>query len=262
MNILLVTTRRDMSLPSLRQAAAMQGLDPVVAYYDQPESEIKSMLEGVQANFLYYRDPFNDSELSRAKLENTVKTVTSLESSPVFVDAAKSFSDMLIEDKWRQYQFLGDLMPATRLLRDHSEFIDNQHIAKPRLSSRGRGIALKRQDLIPGQKYIIQPFLTLKREYRVYGIHGSIVPVSAVCSSKTVSTKVKVIGIEKISDKLTKFAAKVYSRVSGLQFVGFDIAITAEGRPVLLEINRSPQFSRYNEVTDTNLANDLMKGLL
>lgn len=134
--------------------------------------------------------------------------------------------------------------------------------AKPRLSSRGRGIVLRKINIDPSQRYIRQPLLPIKGEYRIYGLFSSILPVAAVRSSKTATSKVKVIGVEEIPQNLLGFAEKVYKKLPRLELVGFDVVLLEDGRPILLEINRSPQFTRYNEVTGINLAEEFMKGLV
>jgi len=68
-----------------------------------------------------------------------------------------------------------------------------------------------------------------------------------------ISTPVKVLGIENISEKVKAFTQKIMRTLESraLDFVGLDIAETDKG-PYLIEVNRSPQFGAYAAKTHSN----------
>ena len=254
--LLIVTTGKDVSMKHLISAARSVGIKAQIALYGDVTKP------NYNHDIVYFRDPFNQNDYNHDQIKQTVKSIIDSSAQSIFVDNCRHFDDLLIEDKWRQYQLLAEFMPPTEILKGNDKFIDGQHIAKDRLSSRGRGMVFHKKDINSRRSYIIQLILKITSEYRVFGVNGEIIAKAAVRSSKTVQSKVKMLRVDNISTELLEFSRKIYQRLPQLQLVGFDIAVLESGEQILLEINRSPQFSRYNEMMDINLVNKLMKGLL
>jgi len=257
--MLMVTTERDPSQVAFFEAAEIAGLNIDQLYYDKFD---RASLKAEHYDFIYFRDPFNVGQFAAERIESVIASVARRYSGASFVDDTSDFYNVSFEDKWRQYELLSDFMPQTNLLKDKSDFEPNQAIAKPRISSRGRGIAFSAAELRAGQSYIVQPLLDIKTEYRLYGIHGKIKKLAAIRTPKGPTSRVKISGLDVAPRDVMDFVKKIYRLIPEFQLVGFDIARLASGDLALIEVNRSPQFNRYNEITGKNLANDFVKGLI
>lgn len=262
MQLLVVTTKRDLSIDDLIEAAGRAEFSVDRLNYDDAPSHIRRTIDGNQYDVVYLRDPFNQPDYDFDRIATVIDQVTLAAPDARYVDDARSIGDLMIEDKWQQYQLLAEFMPETWLLDDYATFDNDAHIAKERLSSRARGIVFARDDLIDGRDYVVQPLFELTDEYRVFGVNDRILPLAAVRTSKTATSKIKMKGAMQLPDDIAEFADRVYRQIPQMNLVGFDIAKTATGDIVLIEINRSPQFCRYNQLTGTNIADELMKGLV
>lgn len=261
MKLLIVTTYKDISLDPLLSAAEAAGVGASILFYDRIQGHQAAASSVPGFDVVYFRDPFNSGSFDVDLIEHAIKAVTDANTSAKYIDNIKRIDDIMIEDKWIQYQLLSKFMPDTTLLGSKSAFIDGRHIAKPRVSSRGRGIVFSSDDIEPETNYVLQPIVAIETEYRVYGVHGSVKELAAIRTPKTVNSKVKVSGLEQAPPDVIEFTSQAYELVPQMQLVGFDIIRTVDGRLMLIEVNRSPQFSRYNEISDTNLAEEFMKGL-
>lgn len=67
------------------------------------------------------------------------------------------------------------------------------------------------------------------------------------------------------SRQLTKdeiaFATKVIAKCPSLDMAGLDVARTSDNKLYLMEVNRSPGFAKFYELTNINLASKLYKDL-
>ena len=238
---LIVTTDEDRSIESLRQAHV-----DVVKYED-------TKIPAAEYDVVYFRDPFNELTYNLEDIGLVVSNVTRLHEDAYFVDGCRSLDDLLFEDKWRQYQKLHMLMPHTELLSESLK--TDSKIIKQRISSRARGIYFD-TDEIPHNafdQYLIQPRLDIAVEYRVYVVcDGGVLPKVSVKSTKSEKQAVKVLDVVDMSSKLEAFCHKVIEQLPGMDFIGLDIAELSNGDLVLIEVNRSPQFSRYDELLGTN----------
>lgn len=207
---------------------------------------------------VYLRDPFNDGEYDMEVISAVVSEARRRFPSAYFVDQITGMTDIMLEDKWEQYELAADFMPATQLLTQVSDVIQ-ETIAKKRISARARGIAFTPEEIEgdPSQ-YILQTRMEIIRELRVYVICGRVLPYITEKSSKTENTKVKINGYRKITPEEQSFVEHVSSLFPSFDFTGLDIAETPEGLR-LIEINRSPQFQRYNERSGSNIAHILMR---
>ena len=250
MRWLIVTTKSDLSISYFSRDMAIVG----VVIYGEP------LPLASEYDVIYFRDPFNSGAYDKKMIRDTVEKVVARYPEAYFVDGIKRYDDLLIEDKWRQYEKLKTFMPPTRLLRDKSE-LRGEKIAKKRISARARDIAFSPID-IHGRtdEFILQDKLSIIHEYRVYSIGRKLLPVVAVKSSKTLESKAKVQGCITLGDSLKTFTQKILDELSGYDFLGFDIAKTKDDL-VLIEVNRSPQFKRYNEMAERNIAADVMEAI-
>lgn len=203
---------------------------------------------------VYFRDPFNAGQYNMTAIGQTMQQVCERYPDAYYVDGCMTIDDALIEDKWRQYSQLARFMPATQLATDVSES-QEKVIIKERISSRARGISFALTDIPPARRdaYIVQPLLDIIEEYRVYTVRGRVAPYMTQKSPKTADSKVKVIGAMPTDDAMKQYVEAIVRHVPReYDLLGFDIARTTDGL-TLIELNRSPQFKRYNELTGTNI---------
>ena len=268
MKMLVITTDKDLSVNEFKTAAEMLKYEIHVSLYGENVQHVNNF------DRIYLRDPFNTGDCNEARIRELLSNLVRDYPSARYIDECSTYEGLLIEDKWRQFELLSDFMPKTLLINnisDESEINDaklrlgvrgkSSVIAKARISTRSRDVVLAKSDTKPELSYILQQRLNLVKEWRVYGVNGEILPTAAVRTSKTNGVKVRTKGVEELPTNLIGFAEDVYARIPQMDLVGFDIAITNDNKPVLLEINRSPQFKQYNQATGTNLANKFMKGL-
>jgi glutathione synthase/RimK-type ligase-like ATP-grasp enzyme len=177
------------------------------------------------------------------------------------IDSITSMDDILLEDKWKQYELFSSFMPKTELLQQITDADKPNHITKKRISSRSTGIFFQSKDLIEEpSSYIIQEKVEIMVEYRVYMIFGEIMPMVALKSSKTPHKKVAIYKTEHISDSLREFTYQLGERIP-FDVVGLDVAKTKEGY-TLIELNRSCLFDAYFTFTGINLAEVFVNKLL
>lgn len=208
------------------------------------------------ADLVYFRDPYNHTEFTPDPeiLEKIIAQYKNARS----IDNIHHFTDIEFpEDKFNQYQKYGDLMPKT-WLPSQKEFIPGENLAKPRISQRARDILFELDRKIDDH-WIIQERLDIKEELRIYIVFDKIYDTATIKSSKQ-SGKVKVLGERKLSPAEIEFAKKV-SALTDLDFIGIDVAILEDASMKLIEVNRSPQFKRYTEITGVNLAAEITKNL-
>ncbi len=248
---LIVTTDVDHSVGLfVRQASEARSVS-VVNYRD---------LAGVSEKYdiVYLRDPFTQG-WGRDMLRS-VDEFMARNQWAHYIDAIKRADDLLIEDKWRQYLELGDFMPQTQLLSE-ARNIPDQFIIKKRISARSRDIYFELSpDIGDRENYIVQPRLSILEEYRVYSIGGELTPCAIKRSSKTPSSKTKAVESVALFRGLEDFCRELLGELKDYDLLGLDIAITPEG-PILLEVNRSPQFTRYIELSGYDLAQQLAKAV-
>lgn len=253
--MLLVSTPSDYSI-ELFQAKAASLIQPTIINYGEISEKISD-----QFDYIYLRDPFNHPNYDKEQTKMTVDNLTSRYNSAYWVDKAKSYEDLLFEDKWRQYQLFKETMPPTSLL---DRLLAEGKIIKKRISARAIGIYFRQSDLPPGHEpndYIVQPRIDIERELRVYMIGNKIIKPAVYKTSKTPDSKVKIADVaNELPAEVTRICESVYV-IAGLDFAGLDIAQTPDGC-YLLEVNRSCQFKGYQHLTGVNLAVELNKYLV
>lgn len=240
MRKLLYTTRNDLSVPYFA--------DWQVEYYDAISGQIP-------ADLVYFRDPFNDPayQVNPANIDQLMQSYQDCH----IIDHLASFQDISdTEDKYLQSQRYQDLYPRT-WLPSQQTFTPGQTLAKPRISQRAKDILFDLGNRKIDDSWIIQELLDIQEELRVYVICGQILPIASIKSSKSTGA-VKIIGTRPLNDAEADFVRQIMAKCP-LDVVGLDIAILPNSQYKLIEVNRSPQFKRYTERTDLNLAELIAK---
>jgi glutathione synthase/RimK-type ligase-like ATP-grasp enzyme len=261
--ILIVSTDADISLSMFRQSDVSTLINPDFINYDIAVTSETCILES-NYNYVYFRDPFNDGDISHKLVKQATEIIVDKFKSAYFVDSVLSFNGLLFEDKWLQYRQLSKYMPKSELLQSIDLSKSEKYFIKKRISSRSKGIIFKQSDFPNNTNphdYILQQKLSIDIEYRVFIIGGRIIKPMAIKTSKTFGQKVKITGIENtVTKEIIQICDAVYVRTE-YDFMGLDIAKVGNDY-YLLEVNRSPQFKGYFRETSINLAYILNEYLL
>lgn len=170
------------------------------------------------------------------------------------VDAIVAF-----EDKRQQYKAFSEFMPRTERLSastDISSFM--RPIYKNRLSSRGSGVTWDKKSTVDSMEdWIVQETLHIRDELRVYIVNGEVYPVGAVKQSMTEENRAQSLDSRALTQDEIDFSSGIIRRSPNLDMVGIDMARTIDGKLSLMEVNRSPGFAKFCELTGVNLANKL-----
>ena len=245
---LIVITSSDHSAGLFLSHTAANRAIELVNYRDMPK--IDKLYD-----IVYLRDPFTDVWVMTTL--RSVDDFTERHPNAYYVDKVKTSDDLLIEDKWRQYLQLSAYMPHTQLLSEVKE-LPVQPIIKKRISARARDVYFDPDD-VQGDRadYITQPLIAIIEEYRVYTLGGEVLPQMVRRSSKTPTSKIKAVEAVPLSALVGDFCKNILKNLPGYDLLGFDVAITSEG-PILIEVNRSPQFARFMEMTGCDIAGQLI----
>jgi len=261
-NFLIITTTRDPSLP-LFFLQTPKNIRIDVFLFEENLDSFQTLKEKLSIyEYVYIRDPFNSESVR--DLSNKTKFVTdNLSSQIISVDQIRSADDLLIEDKWLQYQKFSEFLPHTEILSSKSSFNPNTQFIKKRISSRAKGIVFNLDQITNHENYIIQEKIAIQEEYRIYSVYDKIIHPAVFKNSKTQSTAVKIdrTRSKSITPELKKFVGAIHKKTK-LDLIGFDIALTKQNQFKLIEINRSPQFATFFEVTKINLANLLLSAMI
>lgn len=253
--ILLVTTRGDLSLNFFIKS---RKLKTDYLFYDDPLANFQKTLKN-RYDYVYFRDPFNVKNWQADRIDHITELVSGHQSNAYFVDRAKSYNDLLIEDKWRQYQLFSEIMPQSRLIKSFEDVNYDEQLVKRRISSRGYGIffsSAKVPDNARPDDYIVQTKISIKKEYRAFMIGGTIISPLTIRTSRLPGRAVRTIGIDSsYRPAIENICTHVCERL-GLDLLGIDIAETGSGF-TLLEVNRSCQFKAYHRISGINLADNL-----
>lgn len=112
------------------------------------------------------------------------------------------------------------------------------------------------------QRFIIQPFIAHKKEWRIFILKGAIL----ACIEKTLArddfrgnAKRSESGkmLKKIPAELELVALKAFE-ASGLDYAGIDLLLSDQGKIMLLEINPVPGFEQAEKLSGLNIARELM----
>jgi hypothetical protein len=246
----IITTSADRSLNYFLES---NGRFVDVLTYDQPNFDDRVAPYDV----VYFRDPFNKKGYDTEQIRKLVETIRTHSPDARSVDAICTYDDLLFEDKWRQYTLFQAFMPHTELL-DVPRPSDGAYVMKARLSSRSKGVYFQPTSLPDvREEYIVQAPLDITKEYRVFVMNGEVVNQAGIRTPKTAHNRMRTVGIEALNSELSAFVRQITEVSPVRDFIGCDIAETAQGFK-LIEVNRSPQFRRYNELAGVNLGTMLM----
>lgn len=252
--MLIITTNKDVSLPLFGLAESQQLIEPVIISYAAPLSPDTTVLQATYP-FVYFRDPFNDPAVSQGTVQQIVQTIFERYPLARYVDHLTSYQDLLLEDKWKQYQLFSDFMPPTRVLQANERIDFTTEIVKGRISSRARDIILTEEvfsAITRPNNYIVQQRLAIEAEYRVYMVGEVICTPLALKTSKREHQKVKIADItEHVDHELRTLCLSVHAR-TGYDLMGLDVAKTADGYR-LIEVNRSCQCSAFYKKSGQNV---------
>jgi hypothetical protein len=258
--MLIVTTAKDFSLELFQNQESSDLIKPSVVYFDNIDEKVIEQ----NYDYLYFRDPFNDPSISELAAQETTKEVLEKVRAAYSIDGIASYDDLLFEDKWRQYQLFGELMPRTKPLDSLDEVDFDKELIKKRTSSRSRDIVFTKAAFPIGNNlsdYIVQTLLGIEVEYRVFVIGGKIIHPLLIKTSKTPDQKTKVTGTEDLIDPRIEDISNRVHRVTGFDLMGLDIAKVGQNF-WLIEVNRSCQFKSFDRETGQNPATLLNKYLL
>jgi glutathione synthase/RimK-type ligase-like ATP-grasp enzyme len=244
-DILIATTRSDMSLEYFLTDNVS------VAYFEDDMGTFTKKVVAREFDVIYVRDPFNTARLTIEAIAPKIELIKTRHPRAYYIDQVDDIEGVLIEDKWRQYQRWGEWMPDTYLGGEPAD-IAGPAIAKKRISARSRDILFDVQPSDLSAEWILQERLTIVEELRVYVLFGNPVTYAAKRRSKGLNQTTKVTGVHVLTEDEMTFARELAGRMKEYDFLGLDIATTPEG-PRLIEVNRSPQFKRYNKLSGSNL---------
>ncbi|MDB5162990.1 MAG: hypothetical protein JWN28_597 [Candidatus Saccharibacteria bacterium] len=213
---------------------------------------------------VYIRSHFGRPEtlpqVYRTETEDIINRAKQINPNINFVDGTDSVDLILdTEDKWRQYEIYSSFMPNTKLLNDNLDVSGFERpIFKNRLSSHGNGVTWNiNETTIPREDWLIQESLDITEELRVYVIKGKVYPVGAIRQSKTIDQGTQAIDSRYLTPDEVDFCLKIGLQAPSLDIIGLDIARTSNGKLYLIEVNRSPGFGKFAELTGVNLADFL-----
>lgn len=244
---LIVTTSADTSADAFRPFAD-------IIFVDRLEAPIAEK----QYETFYIRSQFHDESFMPQRFSKEIDAISKglVEGGTRAIDNMSTVNQIInFEDKWLQYDMYSSLMPDTWL----AVKVDNcsDLIYKKRLSSRGAGIAWKKDDIgEQTEDWIAQVRLDIVEELRAYVIKGSVFPIASIKQSKRPNVSVKVQNTRRLSLGELSFAESVHKLAPNLEFIGIDMAITQDGIR-LIEVNRSPIFNSFTRLCGKNLAEKL-----
>lgn len=249
MNHLVLSVTHDSSLALLERYAD-------VAVLDGPEHPLLHH----PYDSVYIRSHFGSPETMPQKLENDinaiVETVRKHNPSVRFIDGVHSVEQILEhEDKWRQYLRYQEFMPFTRLLSEMGDTATGEKlIYKHRLASRGTGVTWDEpKDVVNPSDWIAQQSIAIQEEVRVYAVRGQILPIGAVRHSKSLEQETIAVRARALSLEERTFCANI-AAMTDADVLGLDIVRSVDGAYYLLEVNRSPGFAAYAELSGVNVA--------
>jgi hypothetical protein len=195
---------------------------------------------------IYIRSHFGRPEtlpqVFRAEIEDIIHRAKQENPNIKFVDGTSSV-DMILgtEDKWRQYEIFYRFMPNTKLLNNDLDVSGFERpVFKNRLSSHGNGVTWNIDDTTSPRKDWL--------------IKGKVYPVGAIRQNKTSNQSTQAIDSRSLTQDEIDFSLKIGEQAPILDIIGIDIARTLDGKLYLMEVNRSPGFGKFAELTGVNLA--------
>lgn len=149
---------------------------------------------------------------------------------------------------------------------------DGKYILKMSRGNQGIGVnflesqkslqsVLETFNAMKDQKFLIQPYIAHKKEWRLFIIRGEIV----ACIEKTLSKEDFRGNAKRSSGKILKrvpaelqvIAINAFN-FSGLDYAGVDMLLTEKGEMLILEINPIPGFEQAEQLSGKNIARELI----
>lgn len=216
---------------------------------------------------VYIRSHFSRPDMTPQnflnEIQGLVEQAQRLSPDITFFDGMSTVDEIVaFEDKWSQYQLFSEFMPHTELL----ELVNLAGFVKPifknRLSSRGSGVTWR----LPGDdqiksEWIVQESIDIKEEIRIYVINGTVQGTGAIRKSMTIDQKTQAVDSRNLKKDEIDFAFAIANKGPELDMIGLDVARAHNGSLYLMEVNRSPGFSAFEQLTRVNLATILYKEL-
>ena len=213
---------------------------------------------------LYIRSHFGQAstlpQVFRKEIEAIVQRAKQQNPYIAFIDDTDTVEKILdTEDKWRQYKTFSEFMPNTQLFNDAADISGFEHpIFKNRFSSHGNGVTWDREKVTPpNDEWLVQESLDIVEELRVYVIRGEVYPVGAIRQSKTADQNTQAVDSRNLTPQEVDFSLNVGKKAIGMDIIGIDIARTSDENLYLMEVNRSPGFGLFAQLTGINLASNL-----
>jgi len=205
---------------------------------------------------------YNDNDLDTLTKFTNSKISNAIEDTRIF------------RDKWLQYLFfiknnLPTINTANLEAGEGPNFTQKYgYLIKPKRSNQTRGI-IKSPDLnfkINDKRYIIQPLLKKKNEYRVLIALGTVLGIL----KKSHDDPFELLNCERstlsfipwldASAKLKELIHKILPY--GPDFYGLDILEQESGHHLIIELNNVPGFEYFEKVSHVNVAQKYISGLL
>lgn len=152
---------------------------------------------------------------------------------------------------------------------------DEKYILKMNRGNQGIGVnylvglkslhsILETFNAMKDQRFLIQPYIAHKKEWRLFLIKGEII----ACIEKTLSkddfrgnakrSNGKIL--KKVPAELQALAINAFN-FSGLDYAGVDMLMSEKGEILFLEINPIPGFEQAEELSNKNIARELISFL-
>ncbi len=200
----------------------------------------------------------------------------------VFAEHLYSLGKVIIEEKMATKRYVMTKLPYT-LATQGIPVIDSKIIfeldeknlstlnfpliVKGTRGSRGRSVFkidnvedLKKLYLEIGPKILIQPYLSIKFDYRVFCVGDNVVGViKRYNSDDNFLTNVSAGGKAEVSDlpdEVKELCIKA-KNIAKTEISGVDI-IEYQGKYYVLEVNTSPQFQGFEKATGKNIAKEIV----
>ncbi len=249
--LLLITTTEDLSLPLFftREISAAYEIQVLLVEDLISHGPPKGTLS---VDKIYVRDLYNNQYLKLDEVKSALTQLLGCLEYKTTIDNIADADKLDFEDKWTQYRLLSRFMPQTSLVNEQYQSTEKE-VYKLRISSRTRGMHFALAEIEKSQmaNYIAQKRLQVSEEYRVLGIKNEILKIGAKKSSRSETTKGKVIGKSELSEDIIGFCNEVLADLD-FDFVGLDIVRDINNKLYLLEVNRSPQVKSYYQLTGIN----------
>lgn len=269
MNLLFVTTQKDISFNRIIEEAEKKGIKVSKLLYEKLHLHDLKPKEFRKFDFCILRDPYNTG----TDFSVYLRTIASFfKSKQLDYKTYKEYP--FYEDKLFQHILFGNIFTMPKFY--HYNTINEIGIKsfpiviKKRISSRGKDVFIlntkKEIDKFFSKNrivdYLFEDYINIKKDVRVILLGNKIV---GVVERKTRFKEnrgyrgvgVKVLNKYELPEKIKKKAILV-SKIIKSDFCGVDFLIDKDKKDYLLECNISPQFVSSERVLGINIAKELI----